>query len=150
MSLSYGEGVALGIHLSGLDSGPSTSSRDARRVRELEAMNARLLARNKELEDQLSKARQESTTNYNQSVVNARYSSAGLVVMNGMIRAMENLDPGTREKFRKEVVDFSQNRITELDNKYLALASQGGYKATTIMSLFSNEPQFKTLGFAVS
>jgi len=147
MSLTFGEGAALAIHLNSLDTAPSSSSRDARRVRELEAMNARLLARNKELEQQLVKQRDESTAKL---VTAARFSSAGWVVMNGMIRAMDNLEPQVREKFRSEVVEYSQNRISVLDQKYIEESNRGKFSPVTIMSVFKVEPEFKTLGFQES
>lgn len=146
MPLSFGEGVAAAIHANTLRSG-SSYTRDRVRVRELEAMNAKLIERINQLESELAVSRQESKANHDKSVVNARCSSAGLIVMNGVIRALENMPSETREKFRMEVVDYSQRRILELDTKYINLANQGGYEAKTIMGVFKNEPEFKKLGF---
>ena len=148
MSLSYGEAVALAIHMNSMNSGggEDSSYADRRRIRELKQQKDHLEQRVANLEAQIKNLVETA----NDRIIHAqRTSSAGWVVMNGMIRAMENLEPTIREQFRSEVINYSQNRIAVLDKSYIDEGLAKGEKYLTIMSLFQKEPEFHAIGFKI-
>lgn len=145
--MSYGQGVGMGMAYGMARRAESESAWVNARADDLERENSQLKCQVAELKLQLEQAKRDAQKHFDQSVVNSRLSSAGWVVMNGTIRAMQDMSPVMREAFRSEVVRYAQDRIDVLDQELIGHAKQYGYVPVTIMSLFKVEENFKTLGF---
>jgi hypothetical protein len=99
---SAASGAALALNNARRQAGRDVDLAEQKSVTNLKAME---LWRAKAMElDALSKK-------------NAAIGSAGLIVMNAMIKIMEQMPGDQREKFRDQLVQLSRKRILEVDNE---------------------------------
>lgn len=147
MGLSFGEGVAFGMLGASADSARTEAEYQTNRANRLQNENDALKRQVQNLKNQLASMTNERDDKHHQYVGEMRGFSAGLIIMNGMIKAMDMLPPELREKFRSEVVQHANERMDVLDAGYLAEVVGTNYVATTIREVFSKEPQYKQLGF---
>lgn len=145
--MTFGEGVAVGM-VSGDAMASRSSSNHYQREYESELAKRRALElENAHLKRLLAEKDKAHSDLHSIAVVNARKSSAGLVVMDSMVAAIKCLPKQLQDSFVSEVVQLSNNRFNALDEKFTLEAKKIGVKATTIRSVFSADPVYKKLGF---
>lgn len=143
----YAEGVALGMISADANSARSRANRLSYALDDVQARNRELEQENAQLRAKLAQYEKAYGTLHEEAVVLARQSSAGFIVMNGMIKALENMPEAAAEDFRRQVVAHSKERFKVLDAEHMKKAKLGGYKAKTIEGVFSLDHQYKKLGF---
>ncbi len=143
----FSEGVALGMISADANSARSRANRLSYALDDVQARNRELEQENAQLRAKLAQYEKAYGEVYDKSVFNARVASAGLVVMNGMMKAIENLPYHVAEKLKNEIVELSANRFKELDAKFIKEAKKHGFKPVTIKSSFSSLSEYKKLGF---
>lgn len=143
----FSEGVALGMISADANSARSRANRLSYALDDVQARNRELEQENAQLREKLAQYEKEYRTVHDEAVVLARQASAGFIVMNGMIKALENMPRAAAEDFRRQVVTHSKERFKVLDAEAMKRAKLGGYKAKTIEEVFSSEDQYKRLGF---
>lgn len=147
MGLSFGEGVAFGMLGASADSARNEAEYQTGRANRLQNENDVLKRQVQDLQKQLAAMTNARDDAHHSAVQNVRGFSAGLIIMNGMIKGMEMLPADLRERFRTEVVQHANERMDALDAKICAEVVGTNYVATTIRKVFSQEPQYKILGF---
>lgn len=143
----YAEGVALGMISADANSARSRANRLSYALDDVQARNRELEQENAQLRAKLAQYEKSYRTVNDKAVVLARQASAGFIVMNGMIKALENMPRAAAEDFRRQVVSHSKERFKVLDAEIMKEAKLGGYKTKTIEEVFSFDHQYKRLGF---
>ena len=143
----YAEGVALGMISADANSARSRANRLSYALDDVQARNRELEQENAQLRAKLAQYEKAYGTVNDKAVVLARQASAGFIVMNGMIKALENMPRAAAEDFRRQVVAHSKERFKVLDAEIMKEAKLGGYKTKTIEEVFSFDHQYKRLGF---
>lgn len=143
----FSEGVALGMISADANSARSRANRLSYALDDVQARNRELEQENAQLRAKLAQYEKAYGEVYEKSVRNARMATAGLVVMSNMVNCINALPSQVAEKFKKEILELSSNRIKELDNMYVNEAKKHGFDPITVKSIFSSVSEYEKLGF---
>ncbi len=143
----FSEGVALGMISADANSARSRANRLSYALDDVQARNRELEQENAQLRAKLAQYEKAYGTVNDKAVVLARQASAGFIVMNGMIKALENMPRAAAEDFRRQVVAYSKERFRILDAEIIQKSKLDGYKTKTIEEVFSWDHEYKKLGF---
>lgn len=149
--MSLGEGVSIGLAIANEQNRAAAAESAARRAEAAADTAERRAGNSHELSinalQMMHKWKARAQENEELAVLNAREATAGLIVMNAVLKAMEDIPPNIREKFFKDVVSIAGARMDFLDSRDSALAKQGGYAFTPIRGTFAKRIQYEQLGF---
>lgn len=148
MSLTYGEGIALGIAINNADieargaANRAEYSARAAAEREDEALTrlAKMTQNRNEWRDGYRKMAEDK-------VRASRIASVGLIFMNSFKQVIDTLPQEQADKLLSEIRSLTQSRIDHLDKIELAEANAKGERHISIQSELQGLTQYKTLGF---
>lgn len=146
-NFGYAEGVALGMASADAHAAQRRAFHAENDLGKERARRQELERENEQLKAKLAQYEKAYGDVYQDAVDNARQATAGLVVMNGMVAALDNLPAHFKNKFLDEVVELSRNRFQVLDQKYIQEAQRLGIQPTTIEGIFSKQTEYQKLGF---
>lgn len=147
-SLSYGEGVAAAVYLSGAD----IEARGAAERAEMDVRNAKAKVDGVEglllqMQGYRDEWRSRAIGMDKERARASRQASVGLIFMNAFKQVLETMPADQADKLLAEVRSLTQSRINYLDAKESAEALQRGMQHISIQSELELLSQYKTLGF---
>lgn len=147
-SLSYGEGVAAAVYLSGADmEARGAADRAEYSARAAADREQDALTRLQKMTQYRNEWRDEFYKMGEIKVRTSRQASVGLIFMNAFKQVLETMPADQADKLLAEVRSLTQQRINYLDAKEAMEASQQGLRHISIQSELQLLPQYTELGF---
>lgn len=133
--MGYGDGVYQGMQDGDLFRAQSSDARSRANARRSEDEANQLHIKNQLLVREIHRLKSGFESN-------TALASAGLIVINAMLKAMDDLpDPVMRERFRERVSQLARNRMREVDAQPSEVKDR-----KSILNEFQGQPEARLLG----